>query len=924
MVLGIFSKRHPQLFLVPLLFLFFSSHAAYYYSGTVQNKTAQGIADANVALIGTSATARSNASGYFVISGNYMVAVRSQPAAAFTSRRVLEIRNNGILLSGLEKTSTYCVLYDLAGRKLCDFNAKPRQNVFFRPSFSGCIIARLQSGGYGTAIKLFCFENRLQRGPDVFVTGRAADRITGKAFANDPGSPMQYLCATKTGYYQGTAWTSQDTMTGIIITLLDTASYQTGPAYLNPSLPYAVRVWDLIQRLTLDEKASLMNNASAAVSRLSIPAYNWWNEALHGVARSGLATSFPIPTGLAATFDTAAIFSMTSIISTEGRAKYHDYLAKGQGGNGYGGITFWSPLVDISHDPRWGRVLETYGEDPFLTGKIADAFIRGMQGSDPRYLKTSATAKHFAAHSGPDVGRSTFNAVVTIRDLQDTYFPTFISAIRQSGVEAIMCAYIRVNGVYSCSNKWLLDTMIRQTWGFKGHVVSDCGATALVQSGCDIGCGTFTNIASLVRGGSLSEALVDTALSRTLLTRFKLGMFDPPQMVPFSSIPVSIVNCQKHIDYARTMSRKSIVLLRNQNNVLPLAASVRTIALVGPNADPQGEVPQVMLGNYYGTPAKVVLAREGITARAAVSGVTVNYVRGCARTGTDYSGFAAAVTAAGNADAVVAVMGLASEADSPWQVFLEGETIDRNDLRLPAIQDSLLKRLVAVGKPVICVLINGGSLSIDYAAQNVRGILEMWYPGEQGGNAIADVLFGDYNPGGRLPQTYYQAATTFPAISVMSMTGRTYRYFTGQVLYPFGFGLSYTAFTYSNLRCTPSSGPTSQPVAVAVDVTNSGTRNGEEVVQVYVKDVSASVPVPIRSLAAFRRVAIPAGQTITVGFTLQPRNFSIVDNSGQRIVEPGDFSLSVGGGQPIAVDGSVPPLVSGTVTLTGSTYVITP
>ena len=905
------------------------SFAAFYYSGTVINKNSQPINGATVTLSGTSFSTQTNTGGAFFLTGGTTGERRSLKSMnANLVHKLAEIGKNRLILYSVNGQPAELALYDLSGRMTAVLTAGPGRTAMMPVNFSGCHVAQVKCGMYQTTFKLIGLGSRLAGDKIVYVTTGFAQTGARAALGVGSGSGATTVIGTLTGYYPGSAWIYLDTMTGLSITLMDTASYQTGSAYLNPSLPLAQRVRDLISRLTLAEKASLMNNASAAISRLGIPAYNWWNEALHGVARSGLATSFPNPTGLAATFDTAAIYEMASIISTEGRAKYHDYLSKGQGGQLYGGITFWSPIVDISRDPRWGRVLETYGEDPLLTSLIADGFIRGLQGIDPRYLKTSATAKHFAAHAGPDVGRSTFNAVVTIRDLQDTYFPSFISAIKTSKVEAVMCAYIRVNGVYSCSNKWLLDTMMRLTWGFKGHVVSDCGATASVQAGCDIGCNTFTNIVSLVNGGSLPEALVDTALFRTLMTRFKLGMFDPQKMVQYSSIPVSLVNCQKHIACARTISRESIVLLRNRSNTLPILSSVGTIAVIGPNANPPttgDTLNAVMLSNYYGYPAKVVPALEGITTRAAQNGATVNYVLGCARTGTNYSGFTAAENAARSADIVVAVMGLASETQNPtWNVLLEGETIDRNDLRLPTIQDSLLKRLVATGKPVVVVLLNGGSLSIDYAAQNASAIIEAWYPGEQGGNAIADVLFGDYNPAGRLPMTYYRASTVFPAISNMAMQNRTYRYYPDTVIYPFGYGLSYTTFTYDNLQVAPSAAAAGTSVNVQVEVTNAGSREGDEVVQVYVTDIAASVAVPGRSLAAFKRVHIGAGQTVSVGFTLGAMAFSIVDATGRRIVEPGDFAITAGGGQPVAVDGVVPPARSGAVTLTGSVYVVTP
>jgi beta-glucosidase len=907
------------------------SYASYYYSGYVRNKNAAAISGATVTLSGTANATQSTAGGAFLLTGSTTAARPPlQPAAAGPSIKLAEVGKNRIVIYSLHGQPAHLVLYDLSGRIAGTATAAPGKSAALRFRFSGCHIAQATCGAYRSTFKLMGLGGRIAGEKTVFLNSGSLRSAggTAKLTAAGSGADATSLVGTLTGYYPGSAWVYQDTMTGIVITLMDTASYQSGPAYLNPSLSFEQRVRDLISRLTLDEKGSLMNNTSDAVSRLSIPAYDWWNEALHGVARSGLATSFPTPTGIAATFDSAAIYEMASIISTEGRAKYHNYLAQGQGGQMNGGITYWSPIVDIARDPRWGRVLETFGEDPLLVSLVADGFIRGLQGNDPRYLKAAATAKHFAAHAGPDVGRSTFNAVVTIRDLQDTYFPSFMSAIRTSNVEAVMCAYIRVNGVYSCSNRWLLDTMLRRTWGFDGHVVSDCGATAQVQAGCDIGCNTYTNIASLVRGGSLSEALVDTALFRTLMTRFKLGMFDPQQMVQYSSIPLSIVNCSKHIAHARAMSRKSIVLLRNRSSTLPLSSGISTIAVVGPNANPPATndtLNAVMLGNYYGYPADVVPVLEGIIARATLNGATVNYVLGCGRTGTNYSGFAAAVTAAQNADVTVAVMGLGGETQNPnWGVVLEGENMDRTDLRLPTIQDSLLKRLVATGKPVIAVLLNGGSLSIDYAARNVSAILEAWYPGEQGGNAVADVLFGDYNPAGRLPLTYYRASTVFPDISVMAMTSRTYRYYSDTVLYPFGFGLSYTTFSYSNLQIMPSTATTGSSVTLQVDVTNTGARDGDEVVQVYVTDVAASVAVPIRSLVAFKRVPVGAGRTVTVSFALPPKAFSIVDATGRRIVEPGAFTVLAGGGQPVAVDGAVPPSQNGTMTMTGSVYVITP
>jgi beta-glucosidase len=909
-----------------LLFFVSSGQAGYSYSGTVKNGSGQGVDGATVTLSGTSVSTRTSGGGAFVLSGSTLE-YPSLTRASIT-KKLFEMGKNRISIYSVNGMPTRLLIVDLVGRVRVILNASPGKSSMIPIDFSGCYVAQVTCGEYKSTFRIMTLRNGLAHNRELFVRTGTISSALSKIEAG-VGSSASYLTAAKAAFFTGAAWISQDTVNNIIITLIDSASFQAGPAYLNPSLSYSARVKDLLQRMKLLEKVSLMNNNCPAVSRLSIPAYAWWNEGLHGVGRSGLATSFPTSSGVAATFDTAAIYTMASIISTEARAKNNDYVAKGQGGTQYGGLTFWCPIVDIVHDPRWGRVLETYGEDPYLVSRSADAYIRGMQGNDPRYMKVSATAKHFAAHSGPEVNRSNFNAVVTNHDLNDTYFPSFKSAIQDSKVEAVMCAYLSVNGIHACSNKWLLDTILRRTWGFTGHVVSDCGAQSLVEAGCDLGCGTFgvSTLMSQINGGQLDSALIDTALSRTLMTRFKLGMFDPSQMVPFRSMPVSLVNCQKHIDFARTMSQKSIVLLRNQNNALPIASSVKSIAVVGPNASPvatNDTLSAVMLGNYYGYPTKIVVPLEGITARAAQNGATVNYVKGCARTGTDYSGFAGAETAARNADVVVAVMGLASETQNPsWHVLLEGETIDRDDLRLPTVQDSLLKRLVATGKPVIVVLLNGGALALDFAAANVNAIVEAWYPGEQGGNAIADVLFGDYNPAGRLPITFYKYATTFPAITDMSMANRTYRYFTGDVLYPFGYGLSYSTFTYNNLAVTPGSGATNQPVSVTVDVTNTSGRDGDEVAQVYVTDQAASAAVPIRSLAAFKRVPVGAGQTVTVEFSLAPKCFSFINASNKRVVEPGSFSICVGGGQPIAAyGGATPQTKTGTVTLTGSVFEI--
>ena len=699
--------------------------------------------------------------------------------------------------------------------------------------------------------------------------------------------------------------------------------------FQDTSLPFEARAADLVGRLTLDEKVAQMQDRAPAIPRLGIPAYNWWNEALHGVARSGLATVFPQAIGLAATWNDSLMFQVATVISDEARAKHQEYVRQDSRAR-YQGLTFWSPNINIFRDPRWGRGQETYGEDPFLTGTLAVQFIRGMQGDDSTYLKTIATVKHFAVHSGPEPDRHIFNAVVSERDLHETYLRAFAMGIQDGPAWSIMCAYNRLYGKAACGSDLLLDDVLRGRWGFKGYVVSDCGAiddiyerhrivqtaaeaAALgVNSGTDLECGdTYASLVTAVQQGLITEARIDTAVTRLFLARMKLGMFDPPDMVRWTQIPFSVLDDSAHRALARQAARESIVLLRNRHHTLPLSKSLRTIAVIGPDADD----PRMLLGNYHGEPADPVTPLRGI--REALPGARVIYARG-ADLAEGYSGLerapgsapaaadsdsaasldSAAVQAAEQADAVVLFLGLTAN--------LEGEEMrldvpgfkggDRTTIDLPAPQKALLERIVKVGKPTVLVLMSGSALAVTWAQRHVNAIVEAWYPGQAAGSAIADVLFGDYNPAGRLPVTFYRSTADLPPFDDYAMAGRTYRFFTGKPLYAFGYGLSYTKFKYSHLTTSAKTLAASDSLSVAVDVKNDGKVRGDEVVQLYVRHEGSRVPRPRLDLRGYRRITLDPGQSRRVSFTLPGASLAWWDSTAQRwTVEQDRVRLQVGG-----------------------------
>lgn len=685
--------------------------------------------------------------------------------------------------------------------------------------------------------------------------------------------------------------------------------------YQDASLSPEKRAADLVQRLTLEEKVSLMQNNSSAVPRLGIKPYEWWNEALHGVARNGLATVFPQAIGMGAAFDDSLLHVVFTAVSDEARAKNH-IARRDSSYKRYEGLTFWTPNINIFRDPRWGRGQETYGEDPYLTGQLGMAVVRGLQGpEDSQYDKAHACAKHYAVHSGPEWNRHSFNAEnIDPRDLWETYLPAFKDLVQKAGVKEVMCAYNRFEGSPCCNSDRLLMQILRDEWGYEGLVVSDCGAindfyvegrhethedeadasSAAVLSGTDLECGSvYKSLADAVRQGKIKESDLDRSVSRLLKARFELGEMD--ETTPWDAIPDSVVNCRIHQALALRMARESMTLLQNKNNLLPLKAGM-TVALVGPNANDS----VMQWGNYNGFPSHTVTLLEAL--RKRLSEEQLIYVPGALYA----EGFvpkhkkdeieqtkpldaASLLKQVGRADVVVFAGGI-----SP---LLEGEEMkvdvqgfkggDRTDIELPAIQRQLLKALKAAGKKVVFVNFSGSAVGLEPETQTCDAILQAWYPGEAGGTAVADVLYGDYNPAGRLPVTFYKNVGQLPDFQDYSMKGRTYRYFEGTPLFPFGHGLSYTTFAYGKAEVKDG--------CLLVPVTNTGSMDGDEVVQLYLNRPDDANG-PRKTLRAFKRVHIPAGATRTVSLPLTEETFNWWDTA-TNTVHPlkGSYKLLYGG-----------------------------
>lgn len=836
----------------------------------------------------------------------------------------------------------------------------------------------------------------------------------------------------------------------IIILNIDSQAQDNLP-FRNSSLDIDQRIADLLSRMTLEEKVAQMMNQTPGIERLGITPYDWWNEALHGVARAGRATVFPQAIALAATFDDQAVYETFNIVSDEARAKYNHYQ-KNNEFERYKGLTFWTPNINIFRDPRWGRGMETYGEDPYLTSRMGVAVVKGLQGNDPKYYKSHACAKHFAVHSGPEWNRHEFDAEVTKRDLRETYLPAFEALVKDGNVREVMCAYNRLDGAPCCGNKVLLNNILRQEWGYSGIVLSDCGAIDdfwgkkrhethvdaasasidAVRSGTDLECGqSYKSILAAVKAGKISEEELNISLRRLFRGRFELGMFDDQSLVPWSNLPYSVVDSKEHRQKALEMAHKSIVLLKNANHTLPFSTKIRKIAVVGPNANDS-----VMLwANYNGFPSKTSTILQGIKDKAgntkviydqgcdlikesviesfpnAVTcggkqgfearyygninmtgepirremtqsiryttmgntqyasnvpltnfsavytgnfkapvsgkvtfnvsgddgyrlsingevviddwrphGVTSKSVEKEVKAGQTYKlnleyfqaggdgtleftigerkriDFSKTIQKVKDADAIVFVGGISPD--------LEGEEMsvdvpgfkqgDRTDIELPAVQQRLMAELKKTGKPLIFVLCSGSAIALNWADKNADAVLEAWYGGQAAGTAVADVLFGSYNPAGRLPVTFYKSIDQLPGFEDYSMKGRTYRYMTQEPLYPFGYGLSYTSFKFSNISLSKPSTKVGETVDLHVKLKNTGVVDGEEVIQVYVKN-KADVNGPIKSLRAFKRVSVKKNETADVCISLMSKAFeSYYDDSQHMEVRPGEYLIYVG------------------------------
>ena len=671
------------------------------------------------------------------------------------------------------------------------------------------------------------------------------------------------------------------------------------------------RARKLVAQMTLEEKALQMMHGAPEIERLGVKAYNWWNEALHGVARAGLATVFPQAISLAATFDEDFLEEVADAISTEGRAKFN-VQQKFEDTGIYKGLTFWSPNINIFRDPRWGRGHETFGEDPYLTSRLGVRFVEGIQGHDENYMKAAACAKHFAVHSGPEDLRHEFNAKVSKQDMYETYLPAFKACVQEAKVEAVMGAYNRTNGEPCCGSKTLLTDILRKEWGFEGHVVSDCWAikdfhgghgvtmspvesvSLAVTNGCDLNCGNlFLYVKEAVEEGRIPEERVDEALVHLFTTRMKLGLFDEKGKTPYDEIPYTVVDSKKMQDLNLKAAEKCVVLLKNEGGVLPLDRSkIKTIGIIGPNADNR----KALIGNYEGTASRYFTVSEGIQEYVGEE-IRVLVSEGChlhLNKGRDRSSEIKAICEA--SDVVIMCLGLDAglegEEGDQGNEFASG---DKPNLDLPGKQQEILEIAYASHKPVVLVLLSGSALAINWADEHIPAIIQGWYPGAQGGRAIARVLFGDKNPEGRLPVTFYRTTKELPEFTDYAMKGRTYRYMKQEALYPFGYGLSYTDFAYSDVSLS-SKVIEEEGVVLKAVVTNTGDREGTETVQVYVKADREGTP--NAQLKGIKKVSLQPGESSEVSFRLMPEAFALYNEQAVNKIEKGQYLVSIGGSQP--------------------------
>jgi beta-glucosidase len=688
---------------------------------------------------------------------------------------------------------------------------------------------------------------------------------------------------------------------------------QTGFPFQNPAIPVEERILDLISRLSLKEKAEQMMFNAPGIPRLNILPYSWWNESLHGVARTGRATVFPQCIGLAATFDEDLMKRIGIAISDEAWAKYN-IAQKLENYSQYSGITFYAPNVNIFRDPRWGRGQETYGEDPYLTSVMSLGYVKGMQGDDPQYLKTATCAKHYVVHSGPEESRHSFNAEPPIKDFIETYTPAFETLVKKGNVESVMCAYNSTYGKPCCGNSFLLQDLLRKKWGFKGYITTDCFAiqnfykylgaapdeassvALAIKNGVNLCCGNeFNGISEAVKRGLITEDEVDNALKTLLRTRFKLGLFDPINNNPYSKISEDVIGCQKHIDLAYESAVKSIVLLQNNNHLLPIRKDLKSIYVVGPYAANQ----DILLGNYNGLSDRMTTIVEAVVGKVS-AGTSVNYREGVEPSSEVKNKMNYSLDEAKEADAIIAVFGISGVFEGE-----EGESLassakgDRLDINIPTNQLNYLRKLKEKNsKPIILVLTGGSPVCTEELKTIADAILFVWYPGQEGGRAVADVIFGDVNPSGKLPVTFPKSVDQLPDFKDYSMKGRTYRYMTEEPLYPFGFGLSYTNFIYNDIKLSTNKIKKGKTVTVKATVTNSGNFQGEEVAQMYITDMKASAATPLYALNGFKRINLKPGEMKEISFDITPEMEMLVNDKGEKVLEPGDFKIWIGGSSP--------------------------
>lgn len=682
--------------------------------------------------------------------------------------------------------------------------------------------------------------------------------------------------------------------------------------FQNPELPLEERVEDLISRMTLEEKVGQLRYDALAIDRLGIPPYNWWNECLHGVARNGRATVFPQAIGMAATWDTDLMVRIGDAIAIEARAKYNASVAMNRRGR-YQGLTFWSPNVNIFRDPRWGRGQETYGEDPYLTSRIGVAFVRGLQGDNPDHLKVAAMAKHYAVHNGPEKLRHEFDAKVSQKDLWETYLPAFEALVREAHVEGVMGAYNRTNGDPCCAHPYLMQEVLRRQWGFKGYFVSDCWALAdfyqghhvskdapeaaalALNTGCNLNCGsTYPELLESIKQGLTTEAVVDDNLRELLPTRFRLGLFDPAGSSYLDFIGPEMIHSEEHVRLSREAAVKSVVLLKNKNSTLPLDKNIGRVFVTGPMATHM----QALLGNYYGVSENISTFLEGIVGKAGPA-TSVQYSQGALldepnRNPMDwFSGEAA------ECDVTIACVGISQLIEGE-----EGESIasrhqgDREDIGLPQNQIDFLKKIRSNAQKLVVVMTGGSAMACQEVYDMADALLYVWYPGEQGGHAVGDLLFGDAVPSGRLPVTFPYSVNDLPPFEDYALAGRTYRYMEKEPLFPFGFGLSYTTFEYSDLKLDKNRIKAGESILVRVTVSNTGKHEADEVAQLYLTDVEASVSVPQYALKGFKRISLKPGASQTVSFEVTPEMMQMITETGEHKIESGQFRVSVGGSVP--------------------------